>query len=64
MAFSIVGEITWREDVFDVFRANYSFVVGVAERRLDSKVDAEEIASEAFRLAWQRYDVGEALSVP
>lgn len=46
------------------FRANYSLVVGVAERRLDSKADAEEVASEAFRLAWQRYEDGEALSVP
>ncbi|MFT4157462.1 MAG: sigma factor [Microbacterium sp.] len=43
------------------FRANYSLVVGVAERRLDSKADAEEVASEAFRLAWQRYEDGEAL---
>ncbi|MFD5225409.1 sigma factor [Microbacterium sp. NPDC058342] len=46
------------------FRANYSLVVGVAERRLDSKQDAEEIATEAFHIAWQRYQAGEPLSVP
>lgn len=46
------------------FRENYSFVVGVAERRLDSVQDAEEIATEAFHLAWQRYQEGEPLSVP
>lgn len=46
------------------FRANYSLVVGVAERRLDSKQDAEEIAAEAFHIAWQRYQEGEPLSVP
>lgn len=46
------------------FRANYSLVVGVAERRLDSKPDAEEIATEAFHIAWQRYQAGEPLSVP
>lgn len=46
------------------FRENYSFVVGVAERRLDSIQDAEEVATEAFHLAWQRYQAGEPLSVP
>lgn len=46
------------------FRENYSFVVGVAERRLDSVQDAEEVATEAFHLAWQRYQEGEPLSVP
>ncbi|MBF0817135.1 sigma-70 family RNA polymerase sigma factor [Microbacterium paludicola] len=46
------------------FRVNYSLVVGVAERRLDSKQDAEEIATEAFHIAWQRYQAGEQLSVP
>lgn len=46
------------------FRENYSFVVGVAERRLDSVQDAEEVATEAFHLSWQRYQAGEPLSVP
>ena len=46
------------------FRENYSFVVGVAERRLDSIQDAEEVATEAFHLAWQRYQKGEPLNVP
>ncbi|MFV0434074.1 MAG: sigma-70 family RNA polymerase sigma factor [Leucobacter sp.] len=46
------------------FRENYSFVVGVAERRLDSIQDAEEVATEAFHLAWRRYQIGEPLSLP
>ncbi|MFT4157576.1 MAG: sigma-70 family RNA polymerase sigma factor [Microbacterium sp.] len=46
------------------FRENYSFVVGVAERRLDSKQDAEEITTDAFHVAWQRYKTGAPLSVP
>ena len=46
------------------FRENYSVVVGVAERRLDSVQDAEEVATETFQIAWQRYQEGEPLSVP
>lgn len=46
------------------FQAKYSFVVGVAERRLSSKQDAEDVATDAFRIAWERYQEGEPLSVP
>ncbi|GAB3617558.1 hypothetical protein GCM10027416_21150 [Okibacterium endophyticum] len=46
------------------FLANYSLVVSVAEHRLDSRADAEEIAAEAFRIVWQQYQVGRALNVP
>ncbi|WP_162621832.1 sigma-70 family RNA polymerase sigma factor [Microbacterium suaedae] len=46
------------------FRTNYSVVVGVAERRLSSKQDAEDVATDAFRIVWERYQGGEPLSVP
>ncbi len=46
------------------YKENYSCVVGVAERRLGSLRDAEEIASDAFRIAWERYKEGVPLSVP
>lgn len=46
------------------FKANYSLVVGVAERRLGSRHDAEEVATEAFRIAWEHYREGDPLSVP
>lgn len=45
------------------FRANYSLVVSVAERRVDSRHDAEEIATEAFRVAWEHHQNGEKLTV-
>ncbi|MFZ4842985.1 MULTISPECIES: RNA polymerase sigma factor [Mycetocola] len=48
----------------EFFRANHSLVVGVAERRLSSRQDGEEIATEAFRIAWERHRAGEPLSVP
>ncbi|MCS4276496.1 RNA polymerase sigma-70 factor (ECF subfamily) [Mycetocola sp. BIGb0189] len=48
----------------EFFRANHSLVVGVAERRLSSRQDGEEIATEAFRIAWERHCTGEPLSVP
>ena len=38
--------------------------VAVAERRVNSLADAEEIAAAAFRVAWQRHADGEELSVP
>ncbi len=47
----------------EFFAENYSLVVGVAERRLGSHHDAEDIATEAFRIAWERYDSGGELSV-
>lgn len=46
------------------FEANYSFVVGVAERRLSSLQDAEDAATAAFEIAWKHYRAGEDLSVP
>lgn len=46
------------------FEENYSLIVGVAERRLDSRSDAEEIATEAFRIAWEKYQAGCPLSTP
>lgn len=50
---------------FDAFfRENYSLVVGVAERRLNSLADAEEIAAAAFRVAWQHASAGEEITVP
>lgn len=50
---------------FDAFfRENYSLVVGVAERRLNSLADAEEIAAAAFRVAWQHHSAGEEITVP
>lgn len=46
------------------FRENYSLVVSVAEHRLGSLPDAEEVAVEAFRISWEAYQDGKALSVP
>ena len=46
------------------FKENYSLVLTVAEHRLGSFHDAEEIATEAFRIAWASYTDGEDLSVP
>ncbi|MFT3942863.1 MAG: sigma-70 family RNA polymerase sigma factor [Ancrocorticia sp.] len=46
------------------FEENYSLVVGVAERRLNSRPDAEEIATEAFRIAWEKYLDGCPLTMP
>lgn len=52
-------------DEYDAFfLANYPLVITVAEHRLDSRADAEEIAAEAFRIVWQQYNNGRALSVP
>lgn len=48
----------------EFFLANYSLVITVAEHRLDSRADAEEIASEAFRIVWQQYCDGKDLNVP
>lgn len=52
------------DDYEAFFHANYALVVTVAEHRLDSRADAEEIASEAFRIAWQQHHNGAELSVP
>lgn len=46
------------------FRENYSLVLGVAERRLSSRHDAEEVATDAFRLAWEHHQAGGELNVP
>lgn len=46
------------------FRDHYSLVVSVAERRLGNRSDAEDIATEAFRIAWQHYKGGGELLVP
>ena len=46
------------------FEENYSLVLAVAEHRLASRHDAEEVATDTFRIAWERYSVGEALNVP
>lgn len=46
------------------FTENYSLVVSVAEHRLGSLHDAEEIATEAFRVAWEHFKAGEQISVP
>jgi len=46
------------------FRENYSLVLGVADRRLSSRQDAEEVAADAFRLAWENHQAGGELSVP
>ena len=48
----------------EFFLANYPLVLTVAEHRLDSKADAEDIAAEVFRIVWQQYLDGKTLSVP
>lgn len=46
------------------FRENYSLVLGVADRRLSCRHDAEEVAADAFRIAWEHHQSGGELSVP
>lgn len=46
------------------YEENHALVLGVAQRRLGSLEDAEDLASDAFRLAWARFEAGEELSVP
>ena len=46
------------------FEENYSLVLAVAEHRLASRHDAEEVATDTFHIAWERYVRGESLNVP
>lgn len=46
------------------YEENHALVLGVAQRRLGSLEDAEDLASDAFRLAWARFEAGGELSVP
>jgi len=48
----------------DFYRENYGLVLSVAEHRLSSLADAEEVASETFRVAFQAYQEGRELTVP
>ena len=42
----------------EFYERHYSLILSTAERRLDSLHDAEEIATEAFRIAWQHHIEG------
>ena len=44
------------------FREHFAEVVSVAARRLDSHPDAEEVAVDTFRVAWQRWAAGGELT--
>ena len=44
------------------YREHFAEVVSVAARRLDSRPDAEEVAVDTFRVAWQRWAAGGELS--
>ena len=48
----------------DFYRDTYALVLSVAEHRLSSLADAEEVASETFRVAFQEYQNGRELTVP
>jgi len=48
----------------EFYERHYSLILSTAERRLDSLHDAEEITTEAFRIAWQHYLKGNDLSLP
>jgi RNA polymerase sigma factor (sigma-70 family) len=48
----------------DFYRKNYRLVVTVAEHRLGSLHDAEEIAADAFRIAFEHQQAGGRLTVP
>ena len=48
----------------EFYERHYSLIFATAERRLDSRHDAEEIATEAFRIAWQHHLKGNELSLP
>ena len=43
-------------------REHFAEVVSVAARRLDSRPDAEEVAVDTFRVAWQRWAAGGELT--
>jgi RNA polymerase sigma factor (sigma-70 family) len=57
-----VGEDT--SEFADFYRQTYSLVLTTCERRLGDRSTAEDVASEVFRVAWQRWRDGEELSVP
>lgn len=44
------------------FREHFAEVVSVAAARLDSRPDAEEVAVDTFRVAWQRWAAGGELT--
>lgn len=46
------------------YQENHSLVVSLAQRRLSNPADAEDIASDAFRVAWTHFSQGNELSVP
>ena len=43
-----------------LFRARYVDVLRFIERRVASPEDAAELAADVFRIAWQRFEPGEA----
>jgi RNA polymerase sigma factor (sigma-70 family) len=57
-----VGEDT--SEFADFYRQNYSLVLTTCERRLGDRSTAEDVVSEVFRVAWQRWRDGEELSLP
>ncbi|MBY0689582.1 RNA polymerase sigma factor [Microbacterium marinilacus] len=52
------------EEFRALFSENWSLVVAVAEQRLGSRADGEEIAAAAFRIAWERRSKGEEVTMP
>lgn len=54
-----VGLTTYRT----FFESHHSFLVGLAERRLGSREDAEDVSAQAMLLAWERHNNGKAVSV-
>lgn len=55
----------WGTAMFSTFfTTNYPPALRLAERRLSSRDDAEEVVTEAFRIMWERSVAGGSLSVP
>lgn len=51
-------------DFASFYKAHYRLILTIAENRLSSLHDAEEVTSETFRVALQRHQAGDPLTLP
>lgn len=48
----------------DFYRKHYRLILTVAQQRLGTTADAEDVTAEVFRVAWVRHDDGAPLTLP
>lgn len=48
----------------DFYRKHYRLILTVAQQRLGTAADAEDVTAEVFRVAWARHDDGAQLTLP